>query len=159
RFSPTPIRVRYQGNILNGNVEGRNFNVSDISIVTGGNMKAGISHVTVLSVTKINFLLPVFSLHKEGIWEKAFAKDIDFEAHPVFSGKYNLQGVNEADIRNFFSRSLIEFLEQSHEYSIDSFGNELIIYSPGKICEWIETDEMIQFGKRFLQLAELTSKS
>jgi hypothetical protein len=155
KFSPKPVRIRYEGNVLSGYIHDRHYTVSDLSIVQGGNMKAGIHHITVLSITNLKLNIPMFSLQMEGMWEKAFVKDIDFKNHPVFSDKYSLQGFNETEIRVFFTKNILEYLEQIDVYNIDSLGNELIIYKSDKVASAEEIKEMINFGKKLIQLAEI----
>ena len=81
-----------------------------------------------LMVLKLNDTIPVFSMEKEGIFERMFEKvmaftgykDIDFEMYPGFSNKFLLMGTNESEIRSFFKDEMIQFFESHQNYHLEA---------------------------------------
>jgi hypothetical protein len=154
QFSAETIRVKYEGNILSGKISDFHYHISDLSIVKGGEFKAQINQVTVLSISDLHIGMPIFTMHKEGILEKTFIGDIDFKAYPDFSNKYTLNGINETQVRSFFTKEIIEFFEKNDIYSIESLGAELLIYKPNKLAKVEEIKTLLNFGKELVEIAK-----
>lgn len=149
------IRIKYEGNISLGKVNGLTFKVSDLSLVGVGDFKAQIYQVTALTISGILPLLPSFSLTKEGlmdkIMDKTFINDIDFDEHPAFSSRYLLKASNEGETREFFTTTLIEFLEREELYNIESYGNEMIIYKTRSMLNSGQIIQLLDFGKKLIE--------
>lgn len=154
KFSSSPVRVKYEANVIHGRIGEHIYTVSDLSVVHGGNMKAKIHQITTLSISNLHLGIPIFSMTKEDIWdkvlEKAFLDDIDFKYHPKFSAKYKLSGIKEKEIRSFFTSPLITFFERYPTYQIESLGAELIIYKTDQLLNPEEIQEMISYGKAII---------
>jgi MFS superfamily sulfate permease-like transporter len=155
RFSAEPLRVKYEGNILSGKIEGNRYHVSDLSIVKGGEFKAQILHVTVLSISDLHIGMPIFTMQKEGLLEKTFINDIDFKSHPDFSNKYVLNGINEEHVRTFFTKEIIEFFEKHDIYNVECLGAELLIYKSNTLANAGEIKALLEFGKELVGLAKV----
>jgi MFS superfamily sulfate permease-like transporter len=162
RFSSEPLRVKYEGNIISGKINGNNFHLSDLSIVRGGEFKAQIFHVSVLSISDLHFGIPIFTMEKEvlidKIMEKAFINDIDFKEYPAFSNKYTLNGFNESQVRSFFTKEIIEYFEKNDIYNLESLGAELLIYKSNKIATVSELNDLLNFGKGLVEVISRMKK-
>jgi len=153
RFSTSNRWMKYEGNILVGNIEGMKYRISDISVVEGGDMKAHITQLTVISICNFTDSMPVFTLEKEGIYEKlegAFGMDIDFNDFPDFSDKYRLKGLSEKEVRAFFNKDLLRFFEQNTFYNVESLINEVVIYKSETLLPVDEILKLLNFSKTFL---------
>jgi MFS superfamily sulfate permease-like transporter len=145
--------VKYEGNILTKITDQVQYRYSDLSVVYGGDFKAGVSNVTVLSVSNLHYNIPLFVLRQENLFESAFLSDIDFKDFPLFSNRYMLIGLSEAQVRQFFTREVILLLEKEQViYNIESLGSELIIYRSGKIGQEEDLLKMSDFANRFIQV-------
>jgi anti-anti-sigma regulatory factor len=153
KLSPDYKVIKYEGNVLSKEIDGLNYVISDLSIVSGGDFKAGVSNVTVLSVSTLHPGIPLFTMKEEKFLDNAFMNDINFGYHPKFSKTYNLKGFSEAQVREFFTEDVIKYFEGQDIYSIDSLGSELIIYrGEGKVASPEEIKGMIAFTKGFVHL-------
>jgi MFS superfamily sulfate permease-like transporter len=155
RFSAEPLRVKYEGNILSGKIAGYHYNISDLSIAKGGEFKAQILNVTVLSISDLHIGMPIFTMQKEGLLEKTFISDIDFKSHPDFSNKYILNGINEEQVRTFFTKEIIEFFEKHDIYNIECLGAELLIYKSNTLANAGEIKTLLDFGKELVEIAKV----
>jgi hypothetical protein len=163
RMTSGSLMVKYEGNVLNGVIDNHIYTISDISIIEGGNMKASIYQMTVLSISNLHLQIPIFTLEKEDLFDKLieqrFADDIDFDSHPYFSKRYKLLGINEKAIRKFFNKNLLDFFEKHEQYNIECLGAEIIIYRPRKMATLEEVKDMINFGKALIETIENTIKT
>jgi hypothetical protein len=91
--------------------------------------------------------------------EKAFINDIDFNDFPAFSNKYKLNGINEAQVRNFFTKEIIEFFENNDIYNIESLGAELLIYKPNIVATVEDIKALLNFGKGLVEIAKLQQEA
>jgi len=111
-------------------------------------------------VLKINKEIPVFTMEKEGLFEKIFDKvmaftgfkDIDFEMYPDFSKRFLITGRDEAEIRAFFNDELIRFFENRQIYHIESNGEALILFNKVKLARTDETMALIDYTKDLAKL-------
>jgi ABC-type transporter Mla MlaB component len=146
--------VKYEGNILTKQVGTLNYTISDLSVVMGGDFKAGVSNLTVLSVSNLHLGIPLFAMKEEKLFDDAFLNDIDFEDFPKFSKTYSLSGFSDAQVRQFFTKELISYFEANDTYRIESLGSELLIYKEGKVASVDDIRKMINFADGLLQLVK-----
>jgi MFS superfamily sulfate permease-like transporter len=143
----------------------KNLNVSwEISDVTFNEGQAFTAETfnTTLMVLKLKKKIPVFTLDKEGVFERIFDrvmaftgyKDIDFEIYPDFSKKFLLMGNNESEIRSFFTDDIIRFFENHQIYHLESNGEALLIFNKIKLARTDETLEFIDYGKELATLLD-----
>jgi len=144
--------VKYEGNVMNKQINTLSYTISDLSIVLGGDFKAGVSNVTVLSVSNLHFGVPLFTMKEEKMFDNSFLNDIDFEGHPKFSKAYCLSGFSESQVRQFFSKELISYFEGQDIYTIESLGSELIVYKQAKVASPEEIKQMINFVEGIIQV-------
>ena len=139
------------------------FNVSweiaDVTFNDGAAFSAETFYTTVMAL-KINKKMPIFSMEKEGLFEKIFdkviafagRKDIDFEMYPNFSSKFLITGRDESEIRAFFTDEIISFFENRQIYHIESNGNGLIIFNKIKLARTDETMALIKYSQELTKL-------
>ena len=130
------------------------WEISDVTFSDGAAFSAETFYTTVM-VLKLNKKMPVFAMEKEGLFEKIFDrvialtghKDIDFEMYPDFSKKFLITGTNEAEIRSFFTKELINFFENKQIYHLESNGEALLIFDKIKLARTDETIALINYSK------------
>lgn len=160
-FEIRPIEGK--SNSLKGTYEDLNvtWEIADITFNEGQAFTAETFNTT-LMVLKLNKKIPVFTMEKEGVFERIFDrvmaftgyKDVDFKMYPDFSKKFLLMGNNEAEIRSFFTNEIIRFFENHHIYHLESNGEALLIFNKIKLARTDETLEFIDYGKELATLLE-----
>ncbi|MEP0986150.1 SulP family inorganic anion transporter [Ekhidna sp.] len=142
------------------------WEISDVTFNEGQAFTAETFNAT-LMVLKLNKKVPVFTLEKEGVFERFFDrvmaftgyKDIDFEIYPDFSKKFLLMGNNESEIRSFFKDEIIRFFENHHIYHLESNGEALLIFNKIKLARTDETLAFIEYGKELAKLLDAKTSS
>jgi MFS superfamily sulfate permease-like transporter len=135
------------------------WQISDVTFNEGDAFSAETFNTTLI-VLKLNKKIPVFTMEKEGLFEKIFDrvmaltgyKDIDFEMYPDFSRKFLITGKNESEIRSFFSKELVGFFEKNQIYHVESNGEAIIIFDKIKLARTDETISLIDYSRRLVQL-------
>lgn len=160
-FEIRPIEGK--SNTLRGTYEDLNvsWEIADVTFNEGQAFTAETFNTT-LMVLKLNKKIPVFTLDKEGVFERIFDrviaftgyKDIDFELYPDFSKKFLLKGNNESEIRSFFTDEIIRFFENHQIYHLESNGEALLIFNKIKLARTDETLEFINYGKELAILLD-----
>ena len=101
---------------------------------------------------------PYFFLCPEGIWQKIKKiggyEDINFIDYPIFSEKYILQCVSEAEARKHFTHDVIRYFEQYQRLrlSVEGKYDELIVYKSKKIVSGREIGTFIDTAKEVYNL-------
>ncbi len=137
------------------------WEIADVTFNEGQAFTAETFNTT-LMVLKLNKEIPVFTMEKEGVFERIFDrvmaftgyKDIDFEMYPDFSKKFLLTGNNESEIRSFFTDEIIRFFENHHIYHLESNGEALLIFNKIKLARTDETLEFINYGKELATILD-----
>lgn len=135
------------------------WEVSDVTFNEGEAFSAETFNTT-LMVLKLNKKIPVFTMEKEGLFEKLFDrvmaltgyKDIDFKMYPDFSNKFLITGKDESEIRSFFTDERIRFFETNQIYHIESNGEAIMIFSKIKLARTDETLSLIDYSKKLAAL-------
>ncbi len=162
RFHFFEIRpVERKSNTLKGSFDELNmtWEIADVTFNEGDAFSAETFTTTVM-VLYINRPIPVFTMEKEGLFEKIFDrvmaltgyKDIDFEMYPDFSKRFLITGKNENEIRSFFTDELIRFFESRQIYHIESNGEAIILFDKIKLARTDETIALIGFTKALAKL-------
>lgn len=139
------------------------WEIADVTFSEGAGFTAEVFNATVM-ILRLNKPIPIFSLEKEGVFEKIFDrvmafsgyKDIDFKMYSDFSKKFLLMGRDEQKIRSFFGEKFIRFFENHQIYHLESNGEAVVIFDKIKLAR---TDETIAFIKYGEELATLLEKS
>ena len=137
------------------------WEIADVTFSEGAAFTAETFNTT-LMVLNLNKKIPVFTMEKEGVFEKLFDrvmaytgyKDIDFDMYPDFSKKFLIMGNNESDIRSFFTDEIIRFFENHQIYHLESNGDSLVIFDKIKLARTDETMAFIDYGKELATLLE-----
>lgn len=158
-FEIRPIERRSNSLIGQFDDTGVSWQISDVTFNEGDAFSAETFNTTLI-VLKLNKKIPVFTMEKEGLFEKIFDrvmaltgyKDIDFEMYPDFSRKFLITGKNESEIRSFFSKELVGFFEKNQIYHVESNGEAIIIFDKIKLARTDETISLIDYSRRLVQL-------
>ena len=153
--------IERKSNTLNGSFEEINMSweISDVTFNEGDAFSAETFNTTMM-VLKINRVIPVFTMEKEGLFEKIFDrvialtgfKDIDFDMYPDFSKRFLVTGKDESKIRAFFNVELIQFFENHQIYHVESNGDAIIIFNKIKLARTDETIALINYTKELALL-------
>lgn len=155
--------IERKSNCLKGQFEDLNvsWEIADVNFSEGGAFTAETFNTTLI-LLKLNKKIPVFTMEKEGVFEKLFDrvmaytgyKDIDFDIYPNFSNKFLITGNNEAEIRAFFTDEVVRFFENHQIYHLESNGEALIIFDKIKLARTDETVKFIDYGKELAKLLD-----
>ncbi len=157
-FDSRPIEMKsnsLQGLDTNNNAH---WEIADIVFDEGALLALEVYQTTV-QVVKLPSSIPKFIIDKEGLFDKMFDRvkvfsgsnpDIDFKKFPRFSGKFLLSGENEEEIKSFFTKKLIGFLEQNEIHHIESNGEALMIFKYLHIARTDEVANMLNFALELL---------
>ena len=158
--------IERKSNCLKGTFKNLNvsWEIADVTFNEGAAFSAE-SFNTTLMVLKLNKRIPIFTMEKEGVFEKIFDrvmaftgyKDIDFEMYPNFSKKFLIMGNNESEIRSFFTDEIIRFFENHQIYHLESNGEGLVIFDKIKLARTDETIAFIDYGKELAILLDGTA--
>ncbi len=137
------------------------WEIADVTFSEGAAFTAETFNATVM-VLRLNREIPVFSMEKEGVFDKIFDrvmaftgyKDIDFKMYSDFSKKFLLMGNNEEDIRAFFTGEVIRFFENHQIYHLESNGEALVIFDKIKLARTDETIALIDYGEELATLLD-----
>lgn len=130
-------RRRRVGNVLFGQLDGRETWLFDYRYTTGGGKHSHTHKQTVAVYWRDGATLPEFAMRPESIFDKLGAlfgaADIDFAEHPRFSSRYLLGSDQEARVRELFRADVLEHLEQADEnWCVEGGGAWLLCYRAGK---------------------------
>lgn len=153
--------VERKSNSLKGSFQELNmtWEISDVTFNEGDAFSAETFNTT-LMVLKINKKIPVFTMEKEGLFEKIFDrvmaftgyKDIDFEMYPDFSNRFLITGKDESEIQSFFTDELIRFFENRQIYHIESNGEAIVLFDKIKLARTDETITLLDYTKDLAKL-------
>jgi MFS superfamily sulfate permease-like transporter len=149
-------KILFEENIITKYDENGKIEVADIFLQEGALQDKIETKITTLQFSETDQLIPDFALEPESLWSKLMegvaGKDIDFRDHPVFSKKYYLRSENEPGVRNFFTESLIQFLENREEMHIECHRNRLVFYKKRDLLEPSEITYVTKFATEFVSL-------
>lgn len=149
-------RILFEENTLTKYTDLSRVDISDITLTEGAMQDREDTHITVIHISEEEIQIPDFALEPERLWSKLFegvaGKDIDFTSHPQFSKKYYLRGQEEAAVREFFSDTLIQFLENREEIHIECHRNRLLFYKKRDLLGSSEILYVVKFAHDFLEL-------
>lgn len=157
-FESRPIKKKT--NSLKGKDHDINVNweIADIIFDEGVMLSSEVYHTT-LYVVHLNQPIPVFTLEREGLFDRIFApvrsfsgdNDINFKDHLQFSSKFLLFGEDEQAIKDLFNEDLIHFLEKNDIHHIESNGDALMIFKYLLLAPTTEIENMHKFSHDLVQ--------
>tara|TARA_B110000285_G_C15060812_1_gene582267 strand:+ start:1 stop:1038 length:1038 start_codon:yes stop_codon:yes gene_type:complete len=152
--------IERKNNCISGNYENSDikWEMADVTFNEGFSAASEIYHSTI-QVVHLPIEIPKFVLEKEGLFDKIFDRimafsgyrDIDFELYTDFSNQFLLMGENQQEIRNFFTKELIEYLEQEEVHHIESNGEALLIFKKLKFAKTDETLGILKFSEHLVK--------
>jgi MFS superfamily sulfate permease-like transporter len=149
-------RILFEENTLTRYSDHDRIDVSDITLTQGAMQDREDTHITVVHVSEIDVSIPEFALEPEGLWSKfaeiSGGRDLDFHEYPIFSKKYYLRSESEGSVRQFFTESVIRFLENREEMHIECHRNKLLFYKKRDVLESSEITYVVQFAEDFLSV-------
>lgn len=160
--------IERKANCIKGTFKDLNvdWEIADVTFSEGAAFTAEVFNATVM-VLKLNKEIPIFSLEKEGVFDKIFDRvlafsgyrDIDFEMYSDFSKKFLLMGNNEEKIRSFFTDEIIRFFENHQIYHLESNGEAVVIFDKIKLARTDETIAFIKYGEELATLLDTRTKN
>lgn len=151
-------RILFEENILTKYLDHERIEVSDMTLTSGAMQDKEDIHITVIHAAELEAAVPDFALEPEGLFSKfselTVGKDIDFSEYPAFSKKYYLRSTDEATVREFFSSSIVRFLENREEMHIECHKNKLLIYKKRSLMTAPEIEYAVKFTEDFTELIQ-----
>jgi len=135
------------------------FSVADIKTQEGAETTTDYESVTALKISGLP-VMPKFYMDKETLIDKIAdvvgTEDINFESHPSFSDNYVLKGLNESEVRKFFTEDVLNFFENNLDYYLVSNGKDLMLHQSYKILDTKEIDELLNKGTELIKCLNKT---
>jgi len=129
--------------------------LADVHYLEGDFYGNQVLHATMLCIPLSN-AAPLFVIDRESLLDKvaflAGFKDIVFELHPDFSNRFKVKGDDEAAIKQFLNRAVIEFLEERKSYHIECNGQALLIFEKERNATISEIKQLVNFAVLFSDL-------
>ena len=153
-FESRPIEGKM--NILRGRdvIHKTNWEIADIVFDEGAMLSLEVFHATV-QIVRLEQQIPRFSVEKEGLFDKIFDRvkaisgftDHDLKLYPKVSKKFLLMGEeDDTELKEFFNKDLIQFLEEHPIQHIESNGEALMIFNYLHIAPVGEVQNMLDFS-------------
>ena len=153
--------IERKSNVLTGTYDDLNMSweIADVTFSEGASFNAEVFNTTVM-ILRTNKTIPVFSMEKEGVFEKIFDRvmaltgyrEIDFKMYSDISKEFLVMGKSESRIRSFFSPEVVKFMETHQLYHLESNGEALLIFDKVKLARTDETMAIIEYGKELSEL-------
>lgn len=139
-----------------------NWEMADITFDEGAMLSLEVFHSTV-QVIRLNQQIPIFSVEKEGLFDKIFDRvrafsgitDHDLKLYPKVSKKFLLLGTDDIAIEKFFNQDLVKFLEKNEVQHIESNGEALMIFKYLHIAPAQEVQNLLDFSVELLDHFDL----
>lgn len=142
---------RRMRNLISGSKRGVRIEIFDYQYRVGGGKSSSTYNQTVIKVATPSEI-PSFVLSQENFFNKMAEKlgfqDIDFEEDKEFSDAFLLKGKDEVQIRQFFNKSLRNVLVSEAPITMESNGEEILIYTLRKRLKAAELDPLIACAMR-----------
>ncbi len=144
-------QFKYEDNMLHKNIDDAHIQLSDIHAREGDQIGLRFYNFTALLITDLPARIPQFSLEKENYTDRfllnAGYKDINFDYHKQFSDMFLLHGTNEAQIRAFFDKTLMDLMVKYSHYHVESDGSSILIHCGMKFLDTSDLEALIQVGE------------
>ena len=149
-------RSRRMHNVMRRQIHDIDVTLFDYKYTTGSGKHSHTHYRTVMLFETARLKLPRFTLRPEGFFHRVANKlgsqDIDFEAHPVFSEDYLLQGPDEARIRRLFDEEALLYYTRHPELCTEGDGRRLVFYQGGRRVEPEGMETLLQQGLDILDV-------
>lgn len=155
------FEIKYRKNKFNKNYQSdkhkktTRIEFSDIFLSRGLRMSDQSLHMSIVLIENIQIYVPAFNLSKEVLLGKVKQRigyeEIYFDSFPDFSQYYYLKGIHHAEIRDFFTDRLLDFLVQNQDFNIESRNNQIVIYRDMRLMSQVEIADCIYFAEGLLE--------
>lgn len=155
--------IERKSNCLKGSYKDINvsWEIADVTFSEGAAFTAETFNTT-LMVLRLPKKIPVFTLEKEGVFDKILDRvraysgytDVGYEMYTDFSKKFLILGNEESKIRSFFTDEIISFLENRQIYRMESNGEALVLFDKIKLARTDETIAFIDYGEDLARLLD-----
>jgi hypothetical protein len=123
-------------NLVSGATEECTISIFDYQYTTGSGKHSQTHKSTIAALESTNLKNPAFTLRPEDLFDKIGGmlgfQDIDFPDHEEFSRSFVLKGPEEAEIRSFFNKTLLDFFSERAGSSVEAIPGMMIYYIPGR---------------------------
>ncbi len=151
-------KIRFEENLLSKYADVGKIEIGDMTLLHGTRQTGSETHVTVVHISETDLPIPDFALEPESFGTKFSelmgGKDIDFLEFPEFSRKYYLRGESESAVRNFFTDSLVRFLESREEIHIECHKHRLLIYKKLTLLDPNEIEFLEMYAEDFVKVVK-----
>jgi len=131
------------------------FKVFDIEFYEGEFIAKEVVRTTML-YTELDYILPMFSIHREGLLELLYHytgfKDIKIEKEPEFSKKFYIKGEDEVAIQQLITPQLAQLLLDNPTFHIESNGYALLIFTKERLAGTNEIKKMKIFANKLIEI-------
>jgi len=121
-------------NHLKGETDTTAIHIFDFRFVVGNGKNSHTHQQTVVAMLSEDLQAPAFELSPESLFHRLGEwfgmQDIDFDDHPEFSRKFVLRAEDEAQVRQFMDRPLLDFLSQKPDIHLAVRPQELCLFRP-----------------------------
>jgi hypothetical protein len=149
-------RSRKIRNVMRGEGHGTPVTLFDYQYTTGSGKHNNTHRRTVLLFETERLRLPFFTLRPQGLFHKLAAAfgygDIDFQANPVFSDAYLLQGSDESRIQDLFGEKVLSYYERRRGLCTEGAGQQLVFYRGNRREEPGSIERFLAQGLEVLDL-------
>jgi hypothetical protein len=141
------------GTMLSGTVAGFEAAVFDFSYAEG---RSRVTQ-TAAAFRKPGTNIPLFTLHHRHLLDRiseAFAHPVKFPSNPAFSERYVVKGADNLQITQFFTPSILSFLEgmPPNEWTVEAYHDTVVVYrrrwriTPSALPQFVDDTGVIATG-------------
>lgn len=155
-------------NVVSKDLQGARVEIGELQITTTTSGTRDDRQSTTVSQTAAFFAVeglrfPQFMLQPQGVMLKLFAhviggEKIEFPAQPYFSEIYHLSATHSEHARRLFDGGVLDALVRRPGLRIQTAGDALLIYEPGRQCEPEELEGFIAEATKIFRLFEASAR-
>lgn len=164
-FESRPIELKTNSIRSSDFPHNASWEIADIVFDEGAMLSLEVFHTTV-HIVRLNQAIPRFTIEKEGLFDKIFARvkalsgymHHDFKLYPKISKKLLFMGDDDEAMKKLFDKYLVSFLEKNEFQYIESNGEALMIFHYLHIAPKDEMQKMLDFSMQLLNHMKLESE-
>ncbi len=131
------------------------FKVFDVEFYEGEFIAKEVVRATMF-YTELDHILPVFSIHREGLLELIYHyagfTDIKIEKEPEFSKKFYIKGEDSFTIQQLITTELAQLFLKNPTFHVESNGYALLIFTKERLAGTNEIKKMKIFANELKKL-------
>ena len=129
----------------------------DVNFTEGEFIAKEVVNTTMVYVD-LQRILPEFTLDKDGFLRRLYGvagfSNISISSPGDFSKRFYLLGAKPDEVKDFFSKTVVHFLESNPYFHIESNGNSLLVFGKERSASVQEITNLIDFSGRLYQVIE-----